>query len=203
MKGISAQETGSGGTDPHYGKVCPPGSGVNPRDQQYASYHEPQRIKTKMCLNYVQNGHCVYNTSCHFAHGKHELVKKLDSLCYLGERCRTQDCPYAHPRRDEVFSYTSAIFDEYKRACTRAYVSNQGLTNGKLGWENHPPSSILPGEPGYGILGDLGMFNHGVTRSYSGSTASDLGTVPELCDSFLSRVFDPVQIMSLEVANAT
>jgi len=66
-------------------------------------------IKTELCENWVQRGHCTYGQRCHFAHGRADIRTRRNicnfktqpccdparsdtKLCLFGKRCN-----YAHP----------------------------------------------------------------------------------------------------------
>ena len=73
------------------------------------------KYKTELCKKFQSTGKCPYGYKCKFAHGKEELISKLQGVNYKKEPCKTFNrkgyCPYGsrcHFRHDErTFSEVS------------------------------------------------------------------------------------------------
>ena len=73
------------------------------------------KYKTELCKKFQSNGKCPYGYKCRFAHGKEELISKLQGVNYKKKPCKTFNekgyCPYGSRcsfRHDErTFSETS------------------------------------------------------------------------------------------------
>ena len=73
------------------------------------------KYKTELCKKFQNTGKCPYGYKCRFAHGKKELISKLQGVNYKKKLCKTFNekgyCPYGSRcsfRHDErTFSETS------------------------------------------------------------------------------------------------
>ena len=73
------------------------------------------KYKTELCKKFQSTGKCPYGYKCRFAHGKEELISKLQGVNYKKKPCKTFNekgyCPYGSRcsfRHDErTFSETS------------------------------------------------------------------------------------------------
>ena len=73
------------------------------------------KYKTELCKKFQSTGKCPYGYKCRFAHGKEELISKLQGLNYKKKPCKTFNekgyCPYGSRcsfKHDErAFSETS------------------------------------------------------------------------------------------------
>jgi hypothetical protein len=73
------------------------------------------KYKTELCKKFQSTGKCPYGYKCRFAHGKEELISKLQGLNYKKKPCKTFNekgyCPYGSRcsfKHDErTFSETS------------------------------------------------------------------------------------------------
>ena len=58
----------------------------------------PEKYKTELCKKFQSNGFCPYGNKCQFAHGKEELITKIQNANYKKEKCKSfyekGYCPY-------------------------------------------------------------------------------------------------------------
>ena len=77
-----------------------------------------QNYKTELCKKFQATGYCPYGSKCRFAHGKNELIEKIQGTNYKKEKCKTfyekgyclygTRCKFKHDERkykDINFSY--------------------------------------------------------------------------------------------------
>ena len=108
------------------------------------------KYKTELCKKFQSTGKCPYGYKCRFAHGKEELISKLQGVNYKKKPCKTFNekgyCPYGSRcsfRHDErTFSETSFsyfylqlfLFKKYKFLPSRKnfYSDRSNLLYGRL-----------------------------------------------------------------------
>jgi len=87
------------------------------------------KYKTELCKKFQSTGKCPYGYKCRFAHGKEELVSKLQGVNYKKKPCKTFNekgyCPYGSRcsfRHDErSFSKTSFSYFYLQLFLFKAY----------------------------------------------------------------------------------
>ena len=108
------------------------------------------KYKTELCKKFQSTGKCPYGYKCRFAHGKEELISKLQGVNYKKKPCKTFNekgyCPYGSRcsfRHDErTFSETSFsyfylqlfLFKQFNFLPSRKnfYSNRSNLLNGRL-----------------------------------------------------------------------
>lgn len=108
------------------------------------------KYKTELCKKFQSTGKCPYGYKCRFAHGKEELVSKLQGVNYKKKPCKTFNekgyCPYGsrcsfrHDERtfmDTSFSYFYLqlfLFKQYNFLPSRKdfYSDRSNLLYGRL-----------------------------------------------------------------------
>ena len=108
------------------------------------------KYKTELCKKFQSTGKCPYGYKCRFAHGKEELISKLQGVNYKKKPCKTFNekgyCPYGSRcsfRHDErKFSETSFsyfylqlfLFKQYNFLPSRKifYSERSNLLYGRL-----------------------------------------------------------------------
>ena len=108
------------------------------------------KYKTELCKKFQSTGKCPYGYKCRFAHGKEELISKLQGVNYKKKPCKTFNekgyCPYGSRcsfRHDErTFSETSFsyfylqlfLFKQYNFLPSRKnfYSERSNLLYGRL-----------------------------------------------------------------------
>ena len=57
-----------------------------------------EKYKTELCKKFQSTGFCPYGNKCRFAHGKEELITKIQNANYKKEKCKSfyekGYCPY-------------------------------------------------------------------------------------------------------------
>ena len=66
--------------------------------KQIEENNQKQSYKTELCKKFQTKGYCPYGSKCRFAHGKEELVSKVQGSNYKKEKCKSffekGYCPY-------------------------------------------------------------------------------------------------------------
>jgi hypothetical protein len=61
-------------------------------------FNSSQKYKTELCKKFQSTGFCPYGNKCQFAHGKEELISKIQNANYKKRKCRSfyekGYCPY-------------------------------------------------------------------------------------------------------------
>ena len=103
------------------------------------------KYKTEMCQKYVQTGKCPYGIKCRFAHGKEELISKIQCINYKKKHCITfyskgycpygSRCSFQHDEKKFEFSNISYfylqlfLFKFSKENPSNYYTNYMGLSN--------------------------------------------------------------------------
>ena len=71
-------------------------------------FNPSEKYKTELCEKFQSTGFCPYGNKCRFAHGKEELITKIQNVNYKKEKCKSfyekGYCPYGircHFQHDE------------------------------------------------------------------------------------------------------
>ena len=61
-------------------------------------FNPSEKYKTELCKKFQSTGFCPYGNKCRFAHGKEELITKIQNANYKKEKCKSfyekGYCPY-------------------------------------------------------------------------------------------------------------
>ena len=61
-------------------------------------FNPSEKYKTELCEKFQSTGFCPYGNKCRFAHGKEELITKIQNVNYKKEKCKSfyekGYCPY-------------------------------------------------------------------------------------------------------------
>ena len=61
-------------------------------------FNPSEKYKTELCKKFESTGFCPYGNKCQFAHGKEELITKIQNANYKKEKCKSfyekGYCPY-------------------------------------------------------------------------------------------------------------
>ena len=61
-------------------------------------FNPSEKYKTELCEKFQSTGFCPYGNKCQFAHGKEELITKIQNANYKKEKCKSfyekGYCPY-------------------------------------------------------------------------------------------------------------
>ena len=72
------------------------------------------KYKTELCKKFQSTGKCPYGYKCKFAHGKEELISKLQGVNYKKEPCKTFNrkgyCPYGSRCNEHFQKFHFHIF---------------------------------------------------------------------------------------------
>ena len=68
------------------------------QNQMHEMKQMNSNYKTELCKKYQARGYCPYGRKCRFAHGKGELITKIQGANYKKEKCKSfferGYCPY-------------------------------------------------------------------------------------------------------------
>ena len=63
-------------------------------------FNPSEKYKTELCEKFQSTGFCPYGNKCQFAHGKEELITKIQNANYKKEKCKSfyekGYCPYGN-----------------------------------------------------------------------------------------------------------
>ena len=68
------------------------------KSQLEGKIQNDQNYKTELCKKFMSTGFCPYGNKCRFAHGKNELITKIQGANYKTDKCKSfyekGYCPY-------------------------------------------------------------------------------------------------------------